>query len=440
MTKRALRGRVLSFRGDPALLAPIEALTYWPDGLVLIENGIITAVGNAADLQPPAGTILENHGDRLILPGFIDPHIHFPQTQVIASYGAQLIEWLDRYTFPAEIAYHDPAFAAAQARFFIAEMLRNGTTTAAVYCSVHPQSAEAFFAESERRNTRMIAGKVMMDRNAPPRLCDDPERSYQETAALARRWHRRGRQLYAITPRFAITSSEPQLAAAEALRREFPDAYVQTHLAENHAEIAAVRALFPHDRSYAAVYRRHGLLGRHSLLGHCLHLDDGELLDLAETNSVAVFCPTSNLFLGSGLFDMARLKAAGVRIGIATDVGGGTSYSMLRTAAEAYKILQLQHQSWTAWAAFHAITLGNAAILGLDQTIGQLAAGFEADIVVLDSAATPAMRHRRDAIRHDQPALDQLADELFLLMTLGDDRAVHAVYIAGERQDLGDAA
>jgi guanine deaminase len=377
---------------------------------------------------------IEDHGERLILPGFIDPHIHYPQTQVIASYGAQLIEWLDRFTFPAEAAYGDPEFAAAQARFFINEMLRNGTTTAAVFCSVHPESADAFFTESERRNTRMIAGKVMMDQNAPAELCDDPERSYDESAALARRWHGRGRQLYAITPRFALTSSDAQLAAAGALRRDFPEAYVQTHLAENHQEIAAVRRLFPDDASYAAVYRRHGLLGQRSLLGHCLHLSASELRDLAETRAVAVFCPTSNLFLGSGLFDLARLRGAGVRIGIATDVGGGTSYSMLRTAGEAYKVLQLQRQNWPALAAFYAITRGNAAVLGLDQTIGSIAPGYEADLVVLDPAATPAMRHRFLAIRGDDSELEQLAAELFLLMTLGDDRAVRAVYVAGEPQ------
>ena len=436
MISRALRGRVLSFCQDPALVPADQAVRYWHDGMVLIEDGLITAVADAADLRThvPLGISIEEHGDRLILPGFIDPHIHYPQTQVIASYGAQLIEWLNKYTFPAEAAYGDPAFAAVQARFFVNEMLRNGTTTASVYCTVHPGSAEAFFAESERRNTRMIAGKSMMDRNAPAELCDDPEQSYRDSAALAERWHQRGRQLYAITPRFAITSSEAQLAAAGALLQAFPDAYLQTHLAENHDEIAAVRRLFPHDESYTAVYRRHGLLGERSLLGHCIHLDDDEVRSLAETRSVAVFCPTSNLFLGSGLFNEARLRAAGVRIGIATDVGGGTSYSMLRTAAEAYKILQLQRQSWPALAAFHAITRGNASILGLDQTIGSIAPGFEADLVVLDPAATPAMRHRLDAIRHDLPELDRLAEELFLLMTLGDDRAVRAVYVAGVAQ------
>jgi len=438
MIQRALRGRVLSFCGDPALLPVDQAVQYWHDGMVLIDDGLIAAVGAVGDLRMhvPAAVAVEDHGERLILPGLIDPHIHYPQTQVIASYGAQLIEWLHRYTFPAEAAYGDPEFAATQARFFVSEMLRNGTTTAAVFCSVHPQSVEAFFAESAARNTRMIAGKVMMDRNAPAGLCDNAERSYLESEALLRCWHGRGRQLYAITPRFAVTSGEAQLTAAGALKLAFPDTYVQTHMAENHDEIAEVQRLFPRDENYAAVYRRFGLLGDRSLLGHCIHLSDSELRDLNETGSVAVFCPTSNLFLGSGLFDMARVRAAGVRIGVASDVGGGTSYSMLRTAGEAYKVLQLQRQSWPAFSAFHAITRGNAGVLGLDQVIGSVAVGYEADLIVLDPAATPAMRHRRDAIRLDLPELDRLAEELFLLMTLGDDRAVRTVYVAGVPQNL----
>jgi guanine deaminase len=269
----------------------------------------------------------------------------------------------------------------------------------------------------------------MMDRNAPAPLCDDAEGGARDSEKLLRKWHGRGRQLYAITPRFAITSTEAQLAAAGDLCRAYPDAYVQTHLAENHKEIAAVRALFPDDASYTAVYARHGLLGPKTLLGHCIHLSDDEVLLLRDHRSVAVFCPTSNLFLGSGLFDRARYLASGLRIGLATDVGGGTSYSMLRTAAEAYKILQLQGQSLSAFAAFHMMTRGNATVLGLDDRIGALEPGFDADLVVLDAACTPAMRHRLESVDGD------LADELFLLMTLGDDRAVAATYVGGQRTE-----
>jgi guanine deaminase len=425
----AIRGRVLTFVADPNVAGPDRSYRYWPDGLVVVRDGVIEEVGDASALlrtMPPHARI-DHYPDQLILPGFIDTHIHYPQTRVIASYGAQLLEWLQKYTFVEEQRLRNPAHAEMVARFFLDELLRNGTTTAAVYCTVHPESVEAFFAESERRNTRMIAGKVMMDRNAPPGLLDTAERGYRESKSLLERWHGRGRQLYAITPRFALTSTEAQLEASGALVREHPTAYVQTHLCENPNEIATTKALFPWASSYAAVYERYGLLGSRSLLGHCIHLEKEEVELLAGTASTAVFCPTSNLFLGSGLFNRARLREHSVRIGLATDVGGGTSYSMLRTAAEAYKVLQLQAQSLPALDAFHMMTRGNAEVLGLDHLIGSLEPGFEADIVVLDSRATPAMAHRIDSIE------DSLPEELFLLMTLGDDRAVAATYVAGRR-------
>ena len=297
-----------------------------------------------------------------------------------------------------------------------------------VYCTVRPELVEAFFTESQRRNTRMIAGKVMMDRGAPPGLLDTPEQGYRESKALLERWHGNGRQLYAITPRFAITSTDAQLEAAGALAREHPEAYVQTHLCENHREIATARELFPWSESYTQVYGRYGLLGPRTLLGHCIHLEESEVDLLHGSGSTAVFCPTSNLFLGSGLFDLERLRRRDVSVALATDVGGGTSYSMLRTAAEGYKVLQLRGQSWPALDAFYQMTLGNARALGLAHEIGTLEPGTEADITVLDARATPAMAHRMEAIDGD------LAEELFVLMTMGDDRAVRATYVAGERQ------
>jgi len=306
-------------------------------------------------------------------------------------------------------------------------LLRNGTTTAAVYCTVHPQSVEAFFTESERLNTLMIAGKVMMDRNAPDALTDNAERGAAESATLIEKWHGRGRQLYAVTPRFAVTSSEAQLEAAGALLREHPGVYMQTHLAENRAEIAAVREQFPWSRSYTDVYDRFGLLGSRAIVGHGIHLSDEEIARLSETDSTVAFCPTSNLFIGSGLFDMARLRSRGVKVGLATDVGGGTSFSMLRTAAEAYKVLQLNNQNLPALQAFHLMTRGNAEALGLTGRIGTLEPGSDADIVVLDASATRAMAHRMETVKGN------LAEELFVLMTLGDDRATRATYVAGER-------
>jgi guanine deaminase len=427
---RALRGRLLEFLDDPAEVGAAASHRYRHDGLLVIEAGRIVQAGDAPALLAalPPGTVVDRYPDCLILPGLIDTHIHYPQTQVIASYGAQLLEWLNKYTFVEEQKFSDPAHAADIALFFLDELLRSGTTTAVVYCTVHPESVEAFFAASERRNARMIAGKMMMDRNAPAGLTDSAERGYREAKALIQTWQGRGRQLYAISPRFALTSSEAQLEAAGALLREHPDAYLQTHLAENPEEIATVRQLFPSARSYTDVYDRCGLLGPRSIFGHCLHLADDELRRLSDTRSIAAFCPTSNLFIGSGLFDLARLRnpARPVRISLATDVGGGTSYSMLRTAAEAYKVLQLQGQNLPPLDAFYMMTLGNARALGLEAAIGSFALGSEADVVVLDPGATPAMAHRMAMVG------DDLAATLFVLMTLGDDRAVRATYVAGD--------
>jgi guanine deaminase len=349
-----------------------------------------------------------------------------PQMQVIASWGAQLLDWLNTYTFPEESKFSDPAHASRIAGLFMDELLRHGTTTAVAYCSVHRTSAEAFFAAAEARNLRMIGGKVMMDRNAPEGVTDDAQSAYDDSKALIGAWHGRGRGLYAVTPRFAITCSPAQLEAAGALASEHPDAYVQTHLSENHDEIAFTASLYPEARDYLDVYERFGLLGRRSLFGHCIHLNERERGAMAETGSVAVFCPTSNLFLGSGLFDEAGLAARGVRRAIATDVGGGTNYSMLRTLDEGYKVLALRGQKLDPLRAFYWITRGNAAALSLEDKIGTLAPGSEADVVVLDTSATPAMALRMETVR-------TLAEELFVLETLGDDRAVAAVYVAGER-------
>ncbi|MFO1049424.1 MAG: guanine deaminase [Geminicoccaceae bacterium] len=429
--RSAVRGRLLTFTADPAEAGAEESHRYWQDGVVAIEDGSIVEVGEAKDVLPrlAEGTKVDHYPDRLVLPGLIDTHIHFPQTQVIGSYGAQLLEWLQKYTFVEEQKFADPAHAGRVARFFLDELFRNGTTTAVVYCTVRPESAEAFFTESHRRNARMIAGKVMMDRGAPEGLLDSAQRGYDETKALAGRWHGRGRQHYAITPRFALTSTEAQLEAAGALLREHPDCYLQTHLAENHDEIATARRLYPQAASYTDIYDRYGLLGPRSLFGHCIHLAEAELERLSATRSIAAFCPTSNLFIGSGLFDMAMLRdpRRPVRVSLATDVGGGTSYSMLRTAAEAYKVLQLRRQNLPALDAFYLMTLGNARALSLEDKIGSLAPGREADLVVLDARATPAMTHRMETVDGD------LAEELFVLMTMGDDRAVRATYVAGDR-------
>jgi guanine deaminase len=423
---RAIRGRLLSFLRAPRGAGDAQSYRYIDDGVVLVKDGRVEAVGPANELAAriPAGAPVEHHADALIIPGFIDPHIHFPQTQVIASYGAQLLEWLEKYTFVEEQKFADPAHAARNAEFFLDELMRNGTTTALAYCTAHPASAEALFSAAHRRNVGIVAGNAVMNRDGPPGLLAPAATAIADSRDLIRRWHGTGRQRYAVTPRFAITSTDDQLAELGALLKEFPTVLMQTHLDENRNEIATIKRLFPTDPSYTAVYARFGLLGPRSLMGHCIHLEDSEVALLRDTRSVAVFCPTSNLFIGSGLFDHDRLSKAGVRIALATDVGGGTSYSMLRTAAEAYKVMQLQGQNLPALVAFDLMTRGNATTLGLENEIGSIAPGLYADLVVLDARATPAMAHRMETIRN-------LEEELFVLMTMGDDRAVRQTYIAG---------
>ncbi len=420
--RQLIRGRTLSFHADPAETE--NAFTFHEDGAIITRNGLIEAVGDYAALRDPDLPEID-HRPHLILPGFIDTHIHFPQVQVIASWGAQLLDWLNTYTFPEESRFGQQGHAPAMAEHFLDLLLAHGTTTAAAFCSVHPQSAEALFAAAGSRNMAMVAGKVMMDRNAPPAVLDTPQQGYDDSKALIEKWHRHGRQRYAITPRFAITSTPEQLAMTGQLAREYPDCHIQTHLSENRDEIAYTLSLYPGARDYLDIYESHGLLGERLLLGHSIHLEPREIARMAETRSRAIFCPTSNLFLGSGLFDEAGLRAAGVPTGIATDVGGGTSYSMLQTLNEGYKILQLRGQKLHPFAAFHWATRGNARALGLEDEIGTLAPGTMADLVVLDSRATPAMALR-------MARAETLAEELFILQILGDDRAIAQTYVAGQ--------
>ncbi|MBW7055843.1 guanine deaminase [Paracoccus bogoriensis] len=419
--QQLIRGRVLDFFADPS--ETDLSHRYHEDGAILVQDGRILAVGDHTDLARD-GLSQIDHRPHLILPGFIDPHIHFPQLQVIASWGAQLLDWLNTYTFPAEAEFGDPSHAARMADLFLGQLLAHGTTTAVAFCSSHRTSAEALFAAAHARDMAMIAGKVMMDRNAIPAIHDTAQSAYDDSKALIETWHGQGRQRYAITPRFAITSTPEQLAAAGALAAEHPDCHVQTHLSENRDEIAYTLSLHPQARDYLDIYETHGLLGRKTLLGHSIHLETREIARMAETGSRAVFCPTSNLFLGSGLFDERRLRAAGIVSGIATDIGGGTSWSMLQTLNEGYKVLQMRGQKLHPLAAFHWATRGNALALGLEAEIGTLAPGSAADLVVLDPRATPAM-----ALRAERAAT--LAEELFILQIMGDDRAVVQTYVAG---------
>ena len=427
MPDKILRGRVLRFLREPDGIADAACYAYDEDGAILIRGGRVAAVGAAAEVLAGAPEAeVTDHRPHLLMPGFIDAHIHMPQAQVIASWGAQLLDWLNTYTFPAESKFAEPTHAERIAEAFLDELLRHGTTTAVAYCSSHPPSVDAYFAAAEARGVRMVGGKVMMDRNCPDGVRDTAQSSYDDTKALIAKWHGKGRALYAISPRFAITSTPEQMAMAQALVAEHPDLHMQTHLSENRDEIDFTLSLYPKARDYLDVYESYGLLGPRSLFGHAIHLSDRETAAMAATGSVAVFCPTSNLFLGSGLYDKVGLRETGVRRAVATDVGGGTNYSMLRTLDEGYKVLALRGQKLDPLTAFWWVTRGNADALGLADAIGTLAPGSEADVVVLDARATPAMALRAETI-------ETLAEELFLLETLGDDRAVAATYVAGER-------
>jgi guanine deaminase len=423
VTRTILRGRVLSFVSEPQAIDDHGSYSYLSDGGVVIADGVIEAVEDFGALDL-AGAEVIDHRPHLIMPGFIDMHLHYVQSQMIASYAGSLLEWLNTYTFHEEQKFSQQGHADAVASAFFDELIRNGTTTAVAYCSSHPRSVDAYFGEAARRNMLVVGGKVMMDRNAPEGLCDTAQSGYDDSKALIARWHGQGRALYAISPRFAITSTPAQLEAARTLVAEHPEAYVQTHLSENDAEISYSMELYPGSPDYTGIYEDYGLLGRKTLLGHCIHLNHRETAVLAETGAVAVFCPTSNLFLGSGLFDRERLGKHGVRMGIATDIGGGTSYSMLRTLDEGYKVLQLRGQRLNPFASFYMATLGNARSLSLEGTIGAVTPGNAADLVVLDAGATPAMALRLATVT-------SLAEELFLLQTLGDDRSIAEVYVAG---------
>ena len=424
----ALRGAALTFRGDPFLIGKDAAAHYESDALVVLEGGRIKAFGAYASLKDslPADTPITTYTDALILPGFIDLHVHYPQTQIIGAYGKQLIDWLNRYTFPAELQFADVEHARAVSRLFLDECLRVGTTTAMVYGTVHAHSVEVFFEESQRRGLRMIAGKVMMDRNAPVGLLDTAQSGYDQSRALLEKWHGVGRLGYAITPRFAPTSSPAQLEAAGALWREFPQAHLQTHISENTAEVAWVRELFPDRSSYLDVYDHYGLVGKRAVFGHGIHLEEAEWQRLHEADAAVAHCPTSNEFLGSGLFrfNNAKKKDRPVRVGLGTDVGAGTCLSPLRTMGEAYKIGELCGNSLCAADAFFLATRGAAESLHLEDKIGSIAPGMEADLVVLDLKSTPLIEFRMKFCT----SIDEV---LAVQMTMADDRATRAVYVAG---------
>ena len=426
---QALRASILHCLADPGEQSDASAYEYFDDGLLVIDDDIVVDVGPADALlgKLPVDAPVTDYSNKLIVPGFIDCHVHFPQLDIIGSFGAQLLDWLHQYAYPAEERFVDPVYAREVARVFVDELLRNGTTTALVFGTVHAHSADAIFEAAEARGMRLIAGKVLMDRNCPASLRDDPQTGYAESKALIEKWHCRGRLGYAITPRFALTSSEEQLAAAGRLAAEYPDVWVHTHLAENMTEVEEIARQFPKSRSYLDVYDQFGLLRERSVFAHCLHMDDTDRATMAAKGGAAAFCPTSNLFLGSGLFRLPAMRRAGIRCGLGTDVGGGTSLSLLRTASEAYKVLHLQEHALPAMRALYLATLGAAEALDLGDKVGNFETGREADFVVLDYEGS-SLTARRTA------AATTVEEKLFALMTLADDRNVAAVHVAGAPQ------
>ena len=421
-TRLALRGDLLDFTGAPAW-GDVEsaALRFRPDHWLLIEDGRITG---AQATEPDASWSRQDQRGQLILPGFIDTHVHMPQLEVIASYGTELLDWLNTYTFPAETRFADPAYSQAGAVLFTDALLAHGTTSAVVFPTVHKVSVDALFTEARQRGMRVIAGKVLQDRHSPDGLRDDVAQAERDCIELIERWHGVDRLAYAVTVRFAPTSTPEQLAMAGALCAADSSLYMQTHVAENRAEVQWARELFPEARSYLDVYARAGLLHKRSVLAHGIWLDEADRAALRDSGAQIAHSPSSNLFLGSGLFDWRAAQNAHAAVSLASDVGGGTSLSMVRTMADAYKVQAMAGQRLTAWQALHAATLGAATALHLSDEIGSLEAGRVADVCVWDWAADPVAERRMSVAR-------SLHEKAFAWMTMADDRNLVATFVAG---------
>ncbi len=434
MSRIAFRSKILHFNDDPAHTGAPGTIMAYDDGVLVVEDGRIAALGTPEEMADLTRHIKVQHvPDALIMPGFVDAHVHFPQVDMIASYGKHLLDWLDHYAFPAEIGLtRFPARARDTAAFFLDELLRNGTTSALVFATSHAHTVDALFNEALKRNLRLISGKVMMDVHAPDDLLDTAASSYAHSKALIKKWHGKGRLGYAVTPRFALTSTEEQLELAGRLLHEFPGVLLHTHLCENTDEIARATELFPKACDYLDVYKCAGLLTNRSVFAHGVHLSEDERTALASAKAALAHCPTSNLFLGSGLFDLAATQEAGITLGLGSDVGAGTSLSPFATMSEAYKVAQLRGHSLSPYDAFYLATLGGARALHIDRHVGNFIPGNEADFVVLDLAATPLLKRR---LGHAN-TFEQM---LFALMILADDRVVRQTWVAGKLAHDRDA-
>lgn len=424
----AYRAAIFHVLDDPSIKPGPDAFDYWDDGGLLVEDGLIKDVGAWSEIKRQlSDDVPVNHfKDGMIVPGFVDTHIHYPQVDVIASFGVQLLDWLNNYTFPAEQKFSDQRHAESTAEFFLDELLKNGTTCALVFATVHKSATELLFKAAQKRRLRIVAGKVLMDRHAPDGLRDTPESGYNDSAALISKWHNTDRLSYAITPRFAVTSSSDQLAKAGQLLAENPGVYMQTHMSENKKEIALVEELFPDARNYLSVYEGAGLLGDHSVFAHGIHLDKQEFDGLGRAGAGISFCPTSNLFLGSGLFDLQTAEQHKINVGLGTDIGGGTSFSMFQTMNEAYKVCQMRGAPLDPIKSFYLSTLGGARTLNFEDKIGNLMPGKEADFLVLDLKATPLLSRRLSVAK-------SISEKMFVLSMLGDDRTIDQTYVLGKQ-------
>lgn len=441
------RAELLSFKKDPAKSGVTkESLNYYKDGLLIIEKGFIKDIGNYKDIKDKYKLkdkdINEKFKNKLIMPGFIDTHIHYAQTEIIGSFGEELLPWLEKYTFPAELKFKDKEYASKISEFFVNELFKNGTTTALVLGTVHKESIDAIFEVAHRLDMRLIAGKVMMDRNAPKKLLDTAKKSFKESEKLINKWHEKNRLLYAITPRFAPTSTIEQLKLAGKLKKKYPNTYVHSHLSENKNEISWVKSLFPKAKNYLDVYDSFGLVGKRSVFAHAIHLEEEEYEVLHKKGAAISFCPTSNLFLGSGLFKIREMKKENrnIRLGLGTDVGAGTSFNMLKTLSEAYKVISLEQNNknvkkqFASFEGFYQATLGAAKSLYLEDKIGKLENDYEADFIVLDFKADDLQKLRINKIEESKKNdIEKLEEKLFALMMMGDDRNIIATFVNGKK-------
>lgn len=427
------RAEIVYFKADPA--KEKEATVHYKDGYLIVKDGYVLRSGDYATIKDQPVDQLINYSGKIITPGFVDTHVHYPQITMISEYGEQLIGWLTTYTFPTEIKYSNHPYASQEASIFLDQLVKNGTTTALVFATSSSVSVDAFFEQALKRNMRMISGKVLMDRNAPAELLDTPQSAYEDSKALIEKWQHKGRLDYAITPRFAPTSTEEELNVAGKLLKEFPDVYLHTHLAENNQEVAWVKELFPKSRSYLDVYDKSGLVTKKSIFAHSIHLDETDYKVMSEKGANIAFCPTSNLFLGSGLFNLDKAHQYNIPVGLGTDVGAGTSLSILQTMDEAYKVTQMRKaftdkpddvHSVTPMENLYLATLGGATVLSLQDKIGSLAPGKEADFIVLDPLAGQVLAGRNNESK-------TIEETLFGIEMLGDDRTVAHTYVMGNK-------